>query len=128
MVAYTKPQLTKEERRKRKAKRRDRDQIKFIVLRFERWQVVRLSELCWGKAMVAYTKPQLRKKEESERLRGEIEIRSSLLILDLKDGKLQDSGKQEEGKTFHKLHVLGMNDDLWDRVREVCSGTWKGCE
>ena len=19
--------------------------------------------------------------------------------------------------TFHKLHVLGMNDDLWDRVR-----------
>ena len=40
------------------------------------------------------------------------EIRSSLLILDLKDGKLQDSGKQEEGKTFHKLHVIGMNDDL----------------
>ena len=36
--------------------------------------------------MVAYTKPQQRKKEESERLRGE--IRSSLLILDLKDGKL----------------------------------------
>ena len=40
------------------------------------------------------------------------EMRSSLLILDLKDGKLQDSGKQEEGKTFHTLHVLGMNDDL----------------
>ena len=34
--------------------------------------------------MVAYTKPQQRKKEESERLRGE-EIRSSLLILDLKE-------------------------------------------
>ena len=27
---------------------------------------------------------------------------------------------------FHKLHVLGMNDDLWDRVREVDSETWKG--
>ena len=40
----------------------------------------------------------------------------SILILDLKDGKLYDSGKQG-GKTFHKLHVLGMNDDLWDRVR-----------
>ena len=39
-------------------------------------------------------------------------IRSSLLILDLKDGKLYDSGKKEEGKKFHKLHVLGMNDDL----------------
>ena len=31
---------TKEERRKRTAKRRERDQIKFIGLRFERWQVV----------------------------------------------------------------------------------------
>ena len=38
--------------------------------------------------MVAYTKPQQRKKEESERLKGEREIRSYLLILDLKDGKL----------------------------------------
>ena len=37
--------------------------------------------------MVAYTKPQHRKKEESEKLRGERD-RSSLLILDLKDGKL----------------------------------------
>ena len=55
-------------------------------------------------------------------------MRSSLLILDLKDGTLQDSGKQEEGKTLHKLHVLGMNDDLWDRVLGVSSETWKGCE
>ena len=61
---------------------------------------------------MAYTKPQQRKKEESEHLRGEREIRSSLFILDLKDGKLQDSGKQEEGKAFHKLHVVGVNDDL----------------
>ena len=38
--------------------------------------------------MVAYTKAQQRKKEESKKLRGEREIRSSLLILDLKDGKL----------------------------------------
>ena len=76
---------TKEERRKRKARWRERDQIKFIDLRFERWQVVGFSR---GKAMVAYTKPQQRKKEESERLRREREIRSSLLVLDLKDGKL----------------------------------------
>ena len=46
----------------------------------------------------------------------------------MKDGKLQYSGKQEEGKTFYKLHVLGMNDDLWDRVRVLGSETWKGCE
>ena len=38
--------------------------------------------------MMAYTKPQQRKKEESEKLRGEREIRSSLFILDLNDGKL----------------------------------------
>ena len=62
--------------------------------------------------MVAYTKPQHRKNEESEQLRGEREIRSSLLTLDLKDGKLQGSGKQKEFKMFHKLHVLGMNYDL----------------
>ena len=43
--------------------------------------------------------------------RGERGIRSNLLILYLKDGKLQDSGKQEEGEMFHKLHVLGMNND-----------------
>ena len=29
---------------------------------------------------------------------------------------------------FHKLHVLGMNDDLWDKVRGLGSETWKGCE
>ena len=62
------------------------------------------------KTIVAYTRPQQLKKEEGKRLRGEREIKSSLSILDLKDGKLQDSGKQEEGKAFHKLHVLGMND------------------
>ena len=73
------------------------------------------SELCWGKVMVAYTMPQHIN-------------RSSLLILDLKDGKLLDSGKQEEGKMFHKLHVLGMNDDLWDRVCGLDSETLKGCE
>ena len=28
-----------------------------------------------------------------------------------------------ESKMFQKLHVVGMNDDLWDRVREVGSET-----
>ena len=45
---------------------------------------------------MAYTKPQQRKKEESERLRGEGEIRSSLLILGFKEDELQDSGKEED--------------------------------
>ena len=80
-MAYTKPQQKKKEEREKL--RGGRDQIKFIYLRFERWQVVGLSEFCWGKAMVVYTKPQQKRKEEGERLRGEREReRSSLLILD----------------------------------------------
>ena len=39
IVAYTKPQLWKKEESKRL--RGERDQIMFIDLRFERWQVVR---------------------------------------------------------------------------------------
>ena len=62
-----------------------------IVLLYQMFTLLNryfFSEL-WGKAMVAYTKPQQRKREESERLRGERDqIRSRLLILDLKDGKL----------------------------------------
>ena len=38
--------------------RGERDQIKFIDLGLESWQVVGLSESCWGKFVVAYTKPQ----------------------------------------------------------------------
>ena len=70
------------------------------------------------------------KEERSKRIakRREREIRSSLVIFNLKDGKLQDSGKQEEGKMFHKLHVLGINDDLWDTVCGEGSETWSGCE
>ena len=44
MVAYIKPQQRKEEETERL--RGEGEQIKFIDLRFERWQVVGLSELC----------------------------------------------------------------------------------
>ena len=37
-------------------------------------------------------------------------------------------GKQEEGKTFHKLHVLRMSDDLRDRVRGLRSEAGIECE
>ena len=68
--------------------------------------------------MVAYTKPQHRRKEESEQLRGQ---RDKIKFIDLRFERWQvvrfrkARGRQEEGKTFHKLHVLGMNNDLWDR-------------
>ena len=47
-------------------------------------------------------------KEErrKQKVKREREIRSSLLILDWKDCKWKDIGKQEEGKTVHKVHVL----------------------
>ena len=54
----------------------------------------------------------------------ERETRSSLLLSDLKDSKSGDSGKQEEGKTFHKLHFLEMNDAFCDPVRGLGSETW----
>ena len=48
-MAYTKPKKRKREESKRL--RGERDQIKFIDLRFERWQVVGLSYVaerpCW---------------------------------------------------------------------------------
>ena len=84
------------------------------------------SVLCCGKAILAYTKPKQWKQEKSEGLRGQ-GIRSSLLILNLTEGNLQGLGKEEAMK-FHKLHVLGMNGDLWNRVCRVDSETWNGCE
>ena len=64
--------------------------------------------------MVACTKSQQRKEEDSKRLRGERD-QIILWILDLRDGKLQDPGEVEKGKKLHRLHVLGMDDDLWVR-------------
>ena len=72
-------------------------------------------------------KPQQRKKEESERLSGE---RDQIKFIYLRFERWQVVGfrKQEGGKTFHKLHVLGINDDLWDKIRGLGSEIWKGCE
>ena len=77
--------------------------------------------------MVAFTKPQQRKKEESKRLRGE---RDQIKFIDLRF-------EREQIATFRKarwrqgapqIAVLGMNDDLWDRVCGLGNETWKGCE
>ena len=42
-------------------------------------------------------------------------------MLDLKTEKFYVSGKEDQGKTFHVLQVLGMNKDLWDTVRGISS-------
>ena len=36
--------------------------------------------------------------------------------------------KARESKTLHKLLVLGMNDDLWDRVHGLGSENVEGCK
>ena len=46
--------------------------------------------------MVTYTKRQKRKKEDIERLRGERDISSSLLILAMKNFNLKDSGRKKK--------------------------------
>ena len=79
MVAYKKSQ--KRKKGEREMLRGERDEIKFVDLRFERWQVLGLTELCCGKATVAYTKPQKRKKGEREMLRGE---RDEIKFVDLR--------------------------------------------
>ena len=65
--------------------------------------------------MAAYTKPEQRKKEESERLRGE---RDQIKFIDLGFERWQvvGFGKARRRKTLHKLHFIGMYDDLWVRV------------
>ena len=76
---------------------------------------------------MAYTKPQLRKKEENKRLRGE---RDQVKFIDLGFERWQvvRFRKARRRQEVHKLHALGMNDDLWDKVRGLDSETWKGCE
>ena len=49
-------------------------------------------------------------------LTGEKEIRSSFFYIRFEKCKLQDSRKEDEHRTFHKLHVLGMNEDWRDGV------------
>ena len=66
----------------------------------------------------------MEERRKREKLRGE---RYQIKIIDLRFESWQAARfrKQEEDKTFHKLHVPGMNDDLWDRVRGLGSETWK---
>ena len=40
--------------------------------------------------------------------------------------KTQESKKK--ARSSIKSHVLGMNDDLWDKFHGLGSETWKGCE
>ena len=80
-----------------------------------------------GSLYKAPTKQEQRRKEESKRLRGE---RGQRNFIGLRSERWQVVRFREtrKGKMFHKLHVLGMNDHLWEKVRVSGSETWKGCE
>ena len=66
------------------------------------------------------------KRKESERLTGEV-VEIKLINMRFERSKLPDSGK-EGAKMFHKLHILRIKNDLWDRVGGWGRETWKGCE
>ena len=57
--------------------------------------------------MVTYKKLQQRKKDESKRLKGERETRSSLLILDWKDGKLNVRARKTRARGSINCMSLG---------------------
>ena len=70
MVAYAKPQ--KREKEERERLRGERDQIKFIDLKFGRCQVVGLSKLCWGKGHGGLYKAPTKEGRRKQRVkRGE---------------------------------------------------------
>ena len=50
-------------------------------------------------------------KKEIERQKGEEDCINFIDFRDLEEGELYDSGR-EEGKAFHKLQVVWMNDHL----------------
>lgn len=47
---------------------------------------------------------------------------SCFLILNLKEDEMEDSGREEEGKTFQTMQFLGMNNHLRDRGSEILEG------
>ena len=64
--------------------------------------------------------------EKGKGLKGEGD---QIKFIDLRLERWHIVGQRKQGgKIFHKLHVLGMNDDLWDKVCGLCSETWKGGE
>ena len=86
-----------------------------------------MTSIVLGKVIAAYTKSKQLKKEVEvwEKREGdEIEF----LNLRFKRRKVVGLGKGRRRQDFHKLHVLGMNSDLWHRVYGVQSEIWKECE
>ena len=72
-----------------------------------------------------------RRKRKAKRREREIEReRDQIKFIDLRFERWQVLGfrKAKESKTLHKLHVLGMNEDLWDTFRGLGREAWKGCE
>ena len=53
-------------------------------------------------------------KKEGDRLTG---VRDKITFIDIRIQNRQVVAfRKEEGRMSHKLHVLGIIDDLWDRV------------
>ena len=59
--------------------------------------------------------------EESERLRGKGD-KLNFIDLGIERGQVAGFWK---GRRQEKLHILGRNDDLWERFRHLGSETWR---
>ena len=61
-------------------------------------------------------------KGRKKKAKAKAKRRDQIKFIDLAFGRWHvlrfwNARTQEQGKTFHNLHVLGRNDDLWERVR-----------
>ena len=66
-------------------------------------------------------------KKERERLRGEGDQIKSI-DFGIERWQVVSFRKARKGKTCHKLHVLGMNDDFRDKICVLGRENWQGCE
>ena len=76
-----------------------------------------------GKDQGDLHKAQQRQEEESESLRG-----YKFIDLRFERGEVVGFGNERRKQDVLQISFLGMNNDLWDKVRGLASGTWEGCE
>ena len=60
----------------------------------------------------------IKRLQRREKTKGEEGDRIKFIDLIFEIEQVAGFGKERRRQDFHGLHVLGMNDDLWDRVSE----------
>ena len=99
--------------------RKEGDQIIFIHTKFERWQAVRSRKA---------SRRQVGVRSFHSRYKVHRSLIDSSKFILLNKFVCTNMVFIIIIKSFHKLHALGMNDDLWDKVCGLGNETWEGCE